>query len=84
MQKDRVYKKIKGRLIQHNGYSGTVCGMCDGKYIAATLDRPSCCFRRLDKKTDSWVEDEYKDVKWKYFYVNEIEVHRQYPKLKRI
>jgi hypothetical protein len=81
---DRVYKKIKGKTIKYDGYSGIVCGASDGKYIAATEEKPKCSFRRLDKKTDSWVEEEFKDIKYRYFYCNEWDIYMQNKRMKKL
>jgi len=66
---NRVYKAIKGKTVKFGTYSGIICGYGDATFIAATEDKPPYSFRKLDKGTT--IEEEYKDSKYRYFYVNE-------------
>ena len=72
---DRVYKSLRGNVIRYKGYEGVVCGYSDGRYLAATETKPMCSFRKIDKGTV--IEEAYKDVKYRYFYVNESDMIKQ-------
>lgn len=64
-----VYKKYKGFKVKCESYSGTVCGINSDKILCATEENPQCAFRRTDK--DTWIEEEFKDKKYRYFYMDE-------------
>ena len=69
---NRIYKTIKGKTVKFGEYEGTICGFGDGTFIAATEQKPLYSFRKLDKGTT--IEEEYKDNKYRYFYVNESDI----------
>ena len=73
---DRVYKELRGKVIRYDGYEGVVCGYSDGRYLAATMTKPMCSFRKKVEK-DTFIEEEYKDVKYRYFYMNEADMIKQ-------
>jgi len=78
---DRIYNRFKGKTFTQGGYTGELAGFCDGKYILAfdltQTDQasPISSFRRLDK--GSFVEETYKDQKWRYVYINENQMDLQ-------
>lgn len=67
---NRIYKTIRGKTVKFGEFEGTICGFGDGTCIAATEQKPLYSFRKLDKGTVIEIE-EYKDSKYRYFYVNE-------------
>lgn len=77
-----VYKKYSGKQVKYPGeVEGIIVGYCDNNLIAACDScHPTYSFRRLDKNT--YIDENYKESKWRYFYVNESTMLRQYPKIK--
>ena len=72
---DRVYKSMRGKTIRYEGYEGVICGYSDGRYLAATETKPECSFRKVDKGTT--IEDDFKDSRYRYFYLNEADFIKQ-------
>lgn len=70
-----VYKKYKDFKVVENSYSGIVCGINSDKILCATEDNPQCSFRRTDK--DTWIKEEFRDRKYRYFYFDENQLDRQ-------
>lgn len=68
---DKVYQKYRLKEVTNNGYTGTLVGFSEDRFLLAAeeKDAPSYSFRRLDK--GSFVEEEYRDKRFRYWYVNE-------------
>lgn len=79
---ERLYKKYKGRTIIHVNYTAACCGYTDSNLILATTDKPSCSFRKTDKSM--FIEESFRDVKFKYVFEDEQEFLKQYKKLKQL
>lgn len=67
----RIYEKYKLKEVTNNGYTGTLVGFSEDRFLLAAneKDAPSYSFRRLDK--GSFVEEAYKERPYKYWYLNE-------------
>lgn len=67
----QLFDKYKFKTFTHqDGVEGIVVGFCDNNLIGACEScNPIYSFRRLDKNT--YIDDAYKDNKWRYFYVSE-------------
>lgn len=72
-----VYKKFKGFKVKHQSYSGTVCGINSDKILAATEDSPACAFKKSELDKDTFIEEEYRDKKYTYFYCDESSLIKQ-------
>lgn len=71
-----AYEKLKGLKVTHNETEGMLAGFCHDRLIAATLTNPHYSFRRLEK--DTFIEEEYKDAKYRYFYCSESFIEKQH------
>jgi len=71
----KLYKKFKGFKVLCGEYGGVVCGYCENHFLVATLDRPACSFRRT--KPDTFIEEEYVDSQYRYFYADESMLEKQ-------
>lgn len=71
-----AYQRLKGLEVTHGETKGVLIGFCHDRFIGATLTSPHYSFRRLEK--DSFIEEEYKDVKYRYFYISESYVENQH------
>lgn len=75
----KVYSLYKGKTIEYpDGVKGLIVGFCDNNLIGACECNPTYSFRRLDKNT--FIEEEYKSNKYRYFYVLESVIEKQYLK----
>jgi hypothetical protein len=71
-----IYEKFKGQEI--NG--GKICGYNDTKLVVCREQKekqykngiPDSTFRKYDK--EHFIEQEFKDAKYRYFYINESEL----------
>lgn len=78
----RIYKKVKGKLIKYDNCEGVICGYTDNRLLIAVEDKPECSFRQREAKQEMFVEEEFKDEKYRYVYCDEMIVYRQHKKLK--
>ena len=76
-----IYKRIKGKSLKYESYEGVICGYSDTKLVLATLDSPGCSFRKTDKEK-MFIEEEFRDTKYRYCWANESEVYNQHPRMK--
>lgn len=72
---EEIYEELKGTLIVHNTYQGIVCGFNDTHFILAVETKDNKFFRVLKK--DFFVEDEFKDLKYRYILEDEREIVKQ-------
>lgn len=79
---NRVYEVIKGKELKYYDYSGYVCGYTEDKFILATTDKTEKSFRKFHKGDMPFIEEGYKDVKFRYVWIDEIDVEKQHSKLK--
>lgn len=77
---ERVYKKFKGVEIVYPKYKGVLCGYSENNFILAIEQKVDCSFRKVAK--DILIEDEYRDVKYRYVFCDETELITQHPNLK--
>lgn len=77
-----IYNKYRGKKVEYPGnVEGIIVGYCDNNLIVGCDScHPSYSFRRLDK--DTFIEDEYKESKYRYFYCTEATMIKQYPEIK--
>jgi hypothetical protein len=74
---ETVFNKFKGTTIVHKGYTGVLCGYNNEHFILAIkASSSSYGFRKLPK--ESFVMEEYKDVKYKYVYEDETQLIKQF------
>lgn len=64
---EKIYLKFKGKEV--NG--GILCGYTQAHFILAVTSSSSSSFRKFDDKGDVFIEEEYKDSKYRYVYCNE-------------
>lgn len=76
---ETLYKKYKGVEIVHPNYKGVVCGYDDSRIILAveTTNDKDIFFRRLRKDDNVFIDDKYKDHKYRYVYEDEREIIKQ-------
>lgn len=72
---EEIYEELKGTLVVHNTYQGIVCGFNDTHFIIAIETKDPKFFRVLKK--DFFVEDEFKDLKYRYSLEDEREIVKQ-------
>jgi len=72
---EKAYQKYKGVKVVHKDYEGIVAGYTDDHLILACETSNRCSFRRLMK--DTFIQEEFKDVKYRYIYENESTVIKQ-------
>lgn len=65
---EKIYLKYKGKKINQ----GILCGYTQSHFILAVItDNADKFFRKFDDKSDVFIEEEYKDSKYRYVYCNE-------------
>lgn len=75
---EELYKLFKGKLITYpNGVEGKIIGYVDDNLLIATEQNPTYSFRKFGKQPH-YIEEEYKDKKWRYCYLSEQTVEEQY------
>lgn len=79
---NRVYRVIKGKELKYHDYSGLIVGYVSDKFILATTDKTEKSFRKFDKRDIPFIEEEYKDSKFKYIWLDESDVYKQHPELR--
>lgn len=72
-----VYKKYKGFKVKHDSYEGIVAGFNLTKILCATEQNPQCAFKKSELDKESYIEEEYKDRKYTYFYCDENSLVKQ-------
>ncbi len=73
---EEIFKNLKGTLVIHDNYKGIVCGYNETHFILAVETKDeNKFFRRLKK--DFYVEDEYKDLKYRYILEDERTIEKQ-------
>lgn len=72
-----VFEKFKGLTIVNPGYAGVVCGYTDCHIILAVETKNSVKFFRTLKK-DFYVEEEFKDPKYRYIFEDESTIEKQF------
>ena len=72
---EKAFNIFKGMLVTYPTYTGYVCGFNDSHFILAveTKDDKNF-FRKID---NPYIMEEYKDVKYRYIFVNESELIKQ-------
>ena len=71
----KIYNLLKGKTVNFTDHTGKVCGYTSNRLLIATESKPIFSFRQFDKG-GAFVEDEFKDAKFRYCYANEIDVHK--------
>lgn len=76
-----TYEKYKEKSVVYpDGIEAVIVGYCDNNLIGACDCSPIYSFRRLDKNT--YIDEKYKETKWRYFYVSESTMIKQHPEIK--
>lgn len=65
----KIFEKLKGQQLSYPQYTGVVCGYSSNMLILATMDKPECAFKKVNK--DSYVEDYYRGEDFRYVYADE-------------
>jgi hypothetical protein len=73
---EEIYEELKGTLIVHDKYQGVVCGYTEGHFILAVETKEVGKFFRVLKK-DFFVEEAYKDPKYRYILEDERTIVKQ-------
>lgn len=76
-----IYDKLKGKKVVFPDCEGLVCGYTENRLVIVTETHPRASFRRFDKG-GGFIEEEYKDHKFRYCYADERDVYKSNPKLK--
>jgi len=71
---EKLFQKFQGILIVHPNYEGVVCGYNDTHFILAVETKDMDFFRILKK--DFYVQDEFKDPKYRYVFEDESTIER--------
>ena len=73
---EEIYEAFKGTLVVHDKYQGVVCGYNETHFILAVeTDNKDRFFRALKKYF--FVDEAYKDQKYRYIFENESEIIKQ-------
>jgi hypothetical protein len=73
---EEIYEVLKGTMVVHDKYQGIVCGYTDGHFILAVETKDVKKFFRV-LKNDFFVEEEYKDAKYRYILEDERTIEKQ-------
>jgi hypothetical protein len=73
---EEKYEQFKGTLVVHKSYQGIVCGYTDTHFILAVDTKETGKFFRAVKK-DIFIEDEFKDQKYRYILEDERTIEKQ-------
>lgn len=74
----KIYLKYKGVRIVLGDSEGVLAGFSNSHFIVATEQKPKFSFRRLGKDEEGiFIEEEFKDVKYRYFYCLESSIISQ-------
>ena len=73
---EEIYNELKGTLVVHNKYQGVVCGYAEAHFILAVESKDVKNFFRV-LKNDFFVEEEYKDSKYRYVLEDERTIVKQ-------
>ena len=79
MGMERLYKLYKGKVIKYPDCEGILCGYTEDNLLMATEDKSQASFRKFGKESQ-FVEEEFKDGKYRYLYVSEKTVEEQHKK----
>lgn len=79
---ERIYKQIRLKELTYPDYSGVICGYVENMFILATLSKTDKSFRKFDKRAEPFIEEQYKDHKFRYVWADEAEVIKQHPEFK--
>lgn len=72
-----VFDRFKGLKVENPGYTGIVCGYTDCHIILAVETKIQGKFFRTLKK-DFYVEEEFKDPKYRYIFEDESTIEKQF------
>lgn len=73
---EEIYEELKGTLVVHDKYQGVVCGYAEAHFILAVETKEVGKFFRVLKK-DFFVEEGYKDPKYRYILEDERTIVKQ-------
>jgi hypothetical protein len=65
-----IYEKYKNKKVKYPNCFGIVCGYCDDNILIATEQTPLYSFRKFGKDFH-FIEEEFKNQKYRYCYVSE-------------
>ena len=73
---EEIYEELKGTIVTHDKYQGIVCGYSEAHFILAVESKDVKNFFRV-LKNDFFVEEEYKDNKYRYVLEDERTIVKQ-------
>jgi hypothetical protein len=73
---EELFELFKGALVVHDKYQGVVCGYNETHFILAIETKDAKNFFRV-LKNDFFVEDQYKDSKYRYVLEDERTIEKQ-------
>jgi hypothetical protein len=73
---EEIYEELKGTMIVHDKYQGIVCGYNETHFILAVETKETGKFFRVLKR-DFFVEDAFKDPKYRYIFEDERVIVKQ-------
>jgi hypothetical protein len=73
---EEIYENLKGTVVIHDKYQGVVCGYSESHFILAVETKDTNFFRIL-KKMNFFVEEQYKDPKYRYVFEDEMIIEKQ-------
>jgi hypothetical protein len=72
---EKLFEQFKNMLVIYPKYQGYVCGYNDAHFIVAVETRDDKnFFRKMENPT---ILDEYKDTKYRYVFVDELDLLKQ-------
>jgi hypothetical protein len=73
---EELFQLYKGFLVVHKNYQGIVCGYTDAHFILAVKTKSTDFFRMLPKR-EMYIEDKYRDPKYRYVFEDDFVIERQ-------
>lgn len=74
-----TYELYQEKMIKYPDCELIICGYNDDHLIGATRLKPLASFRKLSK--DTYISDNYKDASFRYVYIDEVTMIKQYPEI---
>lgn len=73
-----LYERWKNKKVTYGAHHGWVCGYTDTMLLIAMETHPNYSFRKMGKDRH-FVNDQYKDSRYRYAYCLESTLEKEYP-----
>ncbi len=73
-----LYEHWKNKKVTYGAHHGFVCGYTDETLLIAMETNPPYSFRKFGKQ-EHYIEDHYKESKYRYAYALESTLEKEYP-----